>query len=101
MSSAVLSPKARNDLVESIRWIAKDNPTAALALRGAVQKVALMLGNHQNSGRERLDIASPPIRFLALSGFPYIIVYDAASNPPLVLRVLHGARDLPELFDNL
>lgn len=25
--------------------------------------------------------------FLALTGFPYILVYDAATQPPLILRV--------------
>ena len=53
------------------------------------------------SGRERTDLALPPTRFLTLTGFPYIIVYDAALKPPVILRFLHGARDLPELLEEL
>jgi toxin ParE1/3/4 len=101
MKSAVLTPKARNDLAESTRWIAKDNPAAARALRVAVQKMAKILGEHPHSGRERSDIAPPPVRFMALPGYPHIIIYDAALNPPMILRVMHGARDLPELLENL
>jgi toxin ParE1/3/4 len=36
-----------------------------------------------------------------LTGFPYVIVYTAARNPPLIVRILHGARDLPEILRGL
>jgi toxin ParE1/3/4 len=36
-----------------------------------------------------------------VSGFSYVIVYDASREPPLILRVLHGARELPELLRDL
>ena len=38
MKPAVLSPKARQDLNEAARWIAKDNLSAARALRNAVHR---------------------------------------------------------------
>ena len=44
----------------------------------------------------RLELADEPARFLPLIGYPFVVVYDAAQIPPLILRVLHGARDLPE-----
>jgi plasmid stabilization system protein ParE len=39
--------------------------------------------------------------FLVLRGFPYILVYRANAVPPRILRVLHGARDLPEVLQDL
>ncbi|MEO5347532.1 MAG: hypothetical protein H7834_14330 [Magnetococcus sp. YQC-9] len=42
-----------------------------------------------------------PARFLCLTGFPYILVYDSTPTPPLILRVFHGARELPELLEDL
>ena len=33
-------------------------------------------------------------RFLSLPGFPYVIVYNAERDPPLIVAVLHTARDL-------
>ena len=101
MISAVLTPQARNDLAESTRWIAKDNPLAARGLRTAIQKMAKMLGEHPHAGRERPDIAPPPIRFIALPSYPHIIIYDAAMKPPMILRVMHGARDLSELLEDM
>ncbi|MBF0604027.1 MAG: type II toxin-antitoxin system RelE/ParE family toxin [Nitrospirae bacterium] len=59
------------------------------------------MGKHPLLGRTYTDLALPPVRFLHLSGFPYIIVYDATLKPPVVLRFLHGARDLPEILKDL
>jgi len=36
-----------------------------------------------------------------LTGFPYVIVYDAGRRPPAIVRILHGARDLPEILRGL
>jgi toxin ParE1/3/4 len=92
---AVFAPRARRDLLDAVRWIAKDNRLAAEGLRHAVIDAAHRLGAHPGIGAMRLEWADEPIRFLPLTGFPYVIVYDAAEVPPLILRVLHGARDLP------
>ena len=96
--TAVLAPAARRDLLVAARWIAKDNPRAASALRDAVVGAARRIGEHPALGVERPDLADPPVRFLPLTGFSYVMVYDADRRPPLVLRVLHAARDLPELL---
>ena len=98
MTAAVVSPRARRELVEAARWIARDNPAAARALRDAVAKVARQLGEHPNTGVPSPDLADPPVRFLPLTGFPYIIVDGADGRPPLILRILQGARDLPGVF---
>jgi plasmid stabilization system protein ParE len=52
-------------------------------------------------GKQRQDIVSESVRFLVLRGFPYILVYRANAVPPRILRVLHGARDIPELLQDL
>jgi toxin ParE1/3/4 len=85
MTSAAFAPRARRDLLAAIRWIAKDNPGAARALRDAVADVADRIGAHPRSGVLRPDLANEPYRFVALTGFPYLIVYNAARRPPLIL----------------
>ena len=100
MKPAVFSPQARRDLLEASRWIASDNPAAARAFRETLVKAAKRLGDHPDLGRERPELADPPVRFLVLTGFPYVLVYDVDRQPPLVLRVLHGARDLQEVLRN-
>jgi len=98
VTKAVLSPQARRDLLDAVRWIAKDNPAAARALRDAVAGAAARIGGHRLIGTLRPELADEPYRFLTLSGFPYVIVHDAERRPPLIVRILHGARDLPEVL---
>jgi toxin ParE1/3/4 len=62
---------------------------------------ARRIGRHPEIGTVCLELAEAVYRFLPLPGFSYIIVYNAARRPPLILRVLHGARDLPELLGDL
>jgi toxin ParE1/3/4 len=95
---AVLAPRARRDLLAAVRWIARDNQIAARALRDTIAQAAERIGVHRHIGVQRLELAGAPYRFLALTGFLYVIVYNADRTPPLILRILHGARDLPELL---
>jgi toxin ParE1/3/4 len=99
--TAAFAPQARRDLMDTLRWIARDDPRAAAAFRDAVLAAAARIGEHSRIGTERPNLAPAPVRFLAMTGFPHVIVYDADLRPPLVLRVLHGARDLPELLGDL
>lgn len=98
MIRARLSSRARRDLLEAVRWIAADNPTAAQALREAVDNAARQIGSHRNCGVLRPEIVEAPYRFIALTGFPYLLVYTPETEPPLILRLLHGARHLPAAF---
>jgi len=98
MTPAVLSPAARRDLLAAVRWVAKDNPAAARALRYAMANAAERIGNHNQLGTLRPDLAEAPYRFITLTGFPYVIVFNADRRPPLIVRILHGSRDLPEVL---
>jgi toxin ParE1/3/4 len=99
--AAMLAPQARRDLLAAARWIAKENPSAAVALRDAVVAAAVRIGKHPRIGALRTELAPQLILFLVVSGFPHVIVYDTGREPPLILRVLHGARELPELLRDL
>jgi len=101
MSPAVFSPAARRDLLAALRWIAHDDPPAARALRDGVARAAEHIGEHPHIGSPRPELAPAPYRFVILTGYPYVIVYNADRQPPLILRILHGARDLPEVMRGL
>lgn len=101
MTAARLSPAALRDLRDAVRWIAADSPAAARALRDTVARAAIAIGNHPLIGRERPELAREPYRFVPLTGFPYVIAYHAGRTPPLIVRLLHGARDLPTLLTEL
>ncbi len=65
-------------------------------MRAAVAQAGDRIGAHRQIGRKRPELIDRPWRYLAISGFPYVIVYDDERDPPVILRILHGARDLPE-----
>ncbi len=101
MKPAVFAPAARRDLRDAASWIAKDNPAAARAFRESVTASAIRIGRHPGVGSARPELADERIRFLVLPGFPYLLVYASDTTPPRVLRVLHGARDIPAVLAGL
>ncbi len=79
-------------------WIANDSRAAARRLRDAVTALTQHLGDYPLVGTRRPELAGDPYRFAVIRGFPYIVVYNSARRPPVIMRVLHGARDLPEVL---
>jgi toxin ParE1/3/4 len=96
-----LAPSAEADLYEAVSWLARENEAAADALREAALRSMRRIVAHPMLGRPRPELAPPPYRFWRIANFPYLIVYNAARTPPLVLRVLHMSRDLPPLLAGL
>jgi toxin ParE1/3/4 len=85
-----------------VEWIARDNPAAAQGLLDAVLKAAERIGEYPGIGVRRPHLtASVQYRFVVLTGYPYMIVYAEKYDPPLIVRVVHGARDLPRLLRDL
>jgi len=99
--AAVFSPAARRELVAAIHWIKQDNPAAARALSDGVLRAARRIGDHVLVGASRPELANERYCFLMVGGFPYVIVYNADHRPPLIMHILHGARDLPEVLRGL
>jgi toxin ParE1/3/4 len=98
---ARLSRLAQREFNEAARWIASDSPSAARALRDAVQRAAHLIAEHPLIGVSRPDLAPAPFRFLVVRGFPYLAIYDPTTPPPTIVRIVHGARDLPEVLRDL
>jgi toxin ParE1/3/4 len=98
MSGARLSRAAVAELSDAARRIARDNPQAARGLRVAVAAALDRLGRYPESGTARPELAAARTRFWFLPRYPYVLVYDSEARPPLVLRVVHAARDLPALL---
>jgi toxin ParE1/3/4 len=80
-------------------WVAEDNAVAADALLAAAVVAARRLQARSKLGRVRLDLAPERYRFWSLRGFPYLMVYDAEAEPPIILRFVHQSRDLPAVLD--
>jgi toxin ParE1/3/4 len=95
----LFAPQAQRELREAILWIEKDNPAAADALLATTIEAARRLQKRPKLGHVRLELAPARYRFWSLRGFPYLLVYDAEAEPPIVLRFVHQSRDLPRILD--
>jgi toxin ParE1/3/4 len=96
-----LAPAAERDLYEAASWLAATSEANADAFREAALGSIRRIVQRPLLGRMRPELAPPPYRFWRVSGFPYLIVYNAARRPVLVVRVLHMSRDLPPLLAGL
>jgi toxin ParE1/3/4 len=96
MNAFRLSPAARSDLDEIWFYIAQDNADAAdkfiHVIVSRFPKLAAML----QMGRQREEL-SPHLRSFPVGR--YVIFYRPMENGIEIVRVLHGARDLPPLFE--
>jgi toxin ParE1/3/4 len=98
MSRRVVSktPQARLDLIEAGLYIAEGNPEAADRFHDALNKTLQRLLQHPQLGRARPELGRE------LRSFPhrqYVIYYRPTDRGVEVVRVLHGARDIPPLFE--
>jgi len=94
-------PVARDDLAQALAWIARDDEAAARAMLQATVRSARRIVGRPMLGRVRPELLPAPYRFWRVAGFPYLMVYNADRRPPVVLRVLHMARDFPPLLEGL
>jgi toxin ParE1/3/4 len=99
VTSPIFASRAQRELSEAAVWIAEDNPSAADALLAAAMAAARRLQARPKLGHARLELAPGRYRFWSLRGFPYLLVYDAEAEPPVILRFVHQSRDLPMALD--
>jgi toxin ParE1/3/4 len=87
--------EADEDLMGIWSYIATDNPKAADSLLDEIEDKFILLSEQPRLGPARSDIA------LGLRYFPvgsYLIFYREIANGIEVVRVVHGARRLINLF---
>ena len=95
MARLSVSPDAKQDLVEVFLFIAQDNLEAARRMHSQFQQTFLTIASQPSIGRSRHELA-PGIRSLAVGR--YVIYYRKAGRVVRILRLLHGDRDIENLF---
>ncbi|MCI0540797.1 MAG: type II toxin-antitoxin system RelE/ParE family toxin [Verrucomicrobiales bacterium] len=96
MADYFYSREARLDLLEIWEYIARDNVDAADRVEQKVQEAVSMLARNPDLGHLRLDLTSKPVRFWPVDS--YLIIYDPATRPLEVVRILSGYRDIAKLL---
>jgi toxin ParE1/3/4 len=96
MARLTITAHARADLQEIHSHIAKDKPEAARRFVERLRAKARQLAETPGMGRSRGEDLRPN-----LFSFPvgqYILFYREQPGGIVLVRVIHGSRDLPALF---
>jgi toxin ParE1/3/4 len=95
MARLTITESARADLQEIRAYIAKGNPQAARRIVERLRAKARKLAQTPGIGRSRQDLRPD------LFSFPVgkqVLFYRPQAGGIVLVRVIHGARDLPALF---
>jgi toxin ParE1/3/4 len=96
MVKYIITRRAEKDIDEILIYIAADNLDAALALNDRLTELFEMLADNAEAGRERPELKD------GIRSFPqgnYLIFYRRWAGSIAIVRVMHGGRDLDEMFD--
>lgn len=95
MSQFRVSPRARADLDEIWRYIARDSVDRANRFADEITSRFPMIARFPGMGDDKSRFGAG-LRSLPVG--KYLIFYRATSRPLEIVRILHGARDLPSIF---
>lgn len=87
------TPSARAQFLAAIRYIYRENPTAAIAFRRKAEKSLSRLLKFPQSGRALPEFNDLPFREVIVA--PYRFFYNVKGKVVWIVAVWHGAR-LPE-----
>jgi toxin ParE1/3/4 len=96
MKRIVFTPAAREDLMAIGLYIAVDSPERAESFVAELEAKARHLAEWSGGHPARDDI-SPGLR-AAVHG-RYLLLYRDLEDEVRIVRIVHGARDLPRMFD--
>ncbi len=92
-----LTPEAEQDLLCIWEFIARDSFNAADRMTERLERAFRLLAEFPRKGHKREDVkTSEPLLFWPVVS--YMVVYRPTPRPILIVRVLHGARDLDALL---
>ena len=98
MASVLFSESAKADLLEAWLFIAEESVASADDVIDAIHQEVKILSLQPLMGRVRPELAE------GVRSWPtstrYILFYVSAVNGITILRVLHHARDIPNVFIN-
>jgi len=99
--SLALTPAADADIDEAAQYIARDSVPAALRFYDAVDQSLREIALHPRRS-PRYELKHPQLKTLrkrAVSEFRnYLVFFTVNRTSVLVLRVLHGARDISSIL---
>ena len=92
----ILTPQAREDIKQIATYIKEDSPQSSLAFRHTLENIYEVLLELPEIGTAR-NFHNPEMKGLRM--LPVRLIFYRSTPEGLeIVRVIHGARDLPSLF---
>jgi toxin ParE1/3/4 len=91
----IRTPAAGQDYRDILEYLADHSEQAAERFAEEVADRIRLLSTQPRIGRPRDDLA-PGVRSIVIG--QYILFYRASDSEVVVLRILHGSRDIPRVF---
>jgi toxin ParE1/3/4 len=92
-----LSDAAKDDLYEIWKYVADDNIVEADRLIDTIKRRYSRLETFPNMGHSREELGTG---LRTITSGAYVIFYTVENDNVEIARIIHGARDLDELFDS-
>lgn len=92
---------AEQDLQNIISFVAADKVSAAMALADRIERDLQQLGRHPHLGKIPSDERLTGLGYRILVIENYLVFYKIRGKSVLVYRILHDARDIPSLFEDV
>jgi len=96
MPQVIRTPQAAQDLTDILVYLGRHSPTAANRFAGEVDQKCNLLAQLPGIGTARDDLA-PGLRSFPVSR--YLLFYRPINGGIELIRVLHGARNIPAIFN--
>ncbi|MCX7045710.1 MAG: type II toxin-antitoxin system RelE/ParE family toxin [Candidatus Sumerlaeota bacterium] len=96
MKSLLLTPAAIRDVENIHDYIAADKPQAAIRFIRTLEEKCELLAESPGLGKRRDELARG-LRSHAVGN--YVIFYRPSKSGIEVIRILHGGRDIPSIFE--
>lgn len=94
------SKLAQQDLYEIAEYIAADNPDAANRVIDAIEITAMSIMDNTAIGKKVDSSLYEDLRYMPCTIFSsYQIYYRTQDEDLVIVRVLHGARNIHSLFE--
>lgn len=99
----VIRGSAERDILAIAIWLGESSHSAAESFRPSVLATIQAIAEHPFAGPavDWRPVHEGTLRRRPIFGFPnHLVFYVASEERVEIIRVLHGARDLPALFDD-
>ena len=98
MPRIIRTPVSRTDVVEIVLRIRRVNAKAARKLLHAIDDTIVLLSQFPGIGPKRPELGAAIRSFPVAKYTDYLIFYRLIDDGIEVIRVTHGAQNLPRLF---